>query len=508
MHDEFVKILGSERVIQDESILSKETENTLGISRKVAGILYPSSIEEVVAIVKAANIHKTALYPISRGKNMGYGDKVPTVDNAWIVDLEKMNTIRFYDSLRGQVTVEPGVTQGQLSSYLKENKAKHWMDTTGAGLEASILGNTLEGGFGHSPKGNHRKSMADMEVVLGDGTLVRTGHFPGLGPDLSQMFIQSNFGIVVSLTVYLVPIPEKFESFVVTLKSDDDLYRGVDSLRDLIEHRTITSVVHIANALRTVMSTLSYSSVVSKKQLVTDDIAIRALASPFFTVGRWTALGGLFGTIEEVEAKKKVISKKMKSVGKVTYFTDSKLESIGRILTLPLLRHLPFMKGLMKKVESFSDLHNILKGVPTNRPFDKIQWNVEKRENLGLIWYSPTVIATKDEIKTLLSCARGVYTKYGFDMPITLSFVEFSTLVGVLSIVFDKSNPEETKRAHDAYEELDVVLKENNIHPYRAGILYMPKIHYTDGKDHLLKKLKNALDENNVISPGRYGINS
>lgn len=37
----------------------------------------PSSAEEVQAIVRLANQYKTPLWPVSRGKNLGYGQAAP-----------------------------------------------------------------------------------------------------------------------------------------------------------------------------------------------------------------------------------------------------------------------------------------------------------------------------------------------------------------------------------------------------------------------------------------------
>ncbi len=61
-----------------------------------------------------------------------------------------------------------------------------------------------------------------MEVVLANGELLRTGmgampgnrswhvYKRGLGPTLDQLFMQSNYGIVTKLGVWLMPYPECF----------------------------------------------------------------------------------------------------------------------------------------------------------------------------------------------------------------------------------------------------------------------------------------------------------
>ena len=148
--EKFAAILGGEGVEFNASRIAAETENTLGYHVPVLGILYPRNVRQVMEIVRAANEHKTPLYPVSRGANIGYGEKSPAARNQVVVNLRRMNAIRKYNEIEGSVTVEPGVTQKQLYEFLLACKAPFRMDATGAGLFSSIIGNSLDGGFGHT----------------------------------------------------------------------------------------------------------------------------------------------------------------------------------------------------------------------------------------------------------------------------------------------------------------------------------------------------------------------
>ena len=44
-----------------------------------SGVVSPTTVEEVQAIVRIANEHRIPLWPISRGKNNGYGGAAPQV---------------------------------------------------------------------------------------------------------------------------------------------------------------------------------------------------------------------------------------------------------------------------------------------------------------------------------------------------------------------------------------------------------------------------------------------
>ena len=109
------------------------------------------------------------------------------------------------------------------------------MDVTGAGLDSSIIGNTLDRGFGHTRYGDHALTTCGMEVVLGDGQVFQTGlgHYEnakanrayryGVGPTLDTLFTQSNFGIVTQMGIYLMPHPRPFATFFIAAENETDL---------------------------------------------------------------------------------------------------------------------------------------------------------------------------------------------------------------------------------------------------------------------------------------------
>lgn len=213
--------LGSEAVVVSDKKLHDEMANTLGLHRNIPAIFYPSSTTDVREIVRSAARHHVAIYPISRGMNIGYGDKLPAGDGHVLINLERMIAIREVNEELGYAVIEPGVTQQQLFKHLTTHEIPFWMDATGAGVGASIIGNTLEGGFGHTRLGNHRAEIAGVEAVLGSGEILHSGDFPNIGPDLSGIFVQSNFGIVTAMKVKLLPVPEHYESFVVKVDNDE-----------------------------------------------------------------------------------------------------------------------------------------------------------------------------------------------------------------------------------------------------------------------------------------------
>jgi 4-cresol dehydrogenase (hydroxylating) flavoprotein subunit len=158
----------------------------------------PGTVEEVRAIVRLANEHKVPLWPISRGKNFGYGGAAPVLKGSVVLDLTRMKKIEL-DPESGTVLVEPGVGFFDLYDHLQKNRIPLWLSVPGNSW-GSVAGNALDRGVGYTPYGDHSAQICGLEVVLPTGALVRTGmgamkgspswqlYRNGFGPGWDQMF--------------------------------------------------------------------------------------------------------------------------------------------------------------------------------------------------------------------------------------------------------------------------------------------------------------------------------
>jgi FAD/FMN-containing dehydrogenase len=80
-----------------------------------SAITYPSSVSEVQAIVRWANEFKIPIYPISMGRNLGYGGSAPRVPGSVVIDLGRnMNKVLKFDGDNASCMVEPGVSYFKL----------------------------------------------------------------------------------------------------------------------------------------------------------------------------------------------------------------------------------------------------------------------------------------------------------------------------------------------------------------------------------------------------------
>jgi 4-cresol dehydrogenase (hydroxylating) len=170
-----------------------------GREHRPAAAVAPQSLEELQAIVQIANEFHLPLWPVARGKNLGYGGAAPLLAGSVVVDLGRMKRILEVDEKSGHCLLEPGVGFIDLHNHLRENGIKLWMSVPGNGW-GSVVGNALERGIGYTPYGDHTAKICGMEVLLPTGELIRTGHgcdaglawlaalpvrlWPGLGPDV------------------------------------------------------------------------------------------------------------------------------------------------------------------------------------------------------------------------------------------------------------------------------------------------------------------------------------
>src|SRR4051812_48925937 len=77
---EWTKVLGQPFVFSDPAALSEAETATFETSSSVAAVLKPADREEVQRCVEIANRFRIPLYPISTGKNWGYGSRAPVRD--------------------------------------------------------------------------------------------------------------------------------------------------------------------------------------------------------------------------------------------------------------------------------------------------------------------------------------------------------------------------------------------------------------------------------------------
>jgi 4-cresol dehydrogenase (hydroxylating) len=98
----------------------------------------PESTEQVQAIVRIANEFRGPLYPISTGRNLGYGGSAPVLSGSVVLDLKRMNRILEVDERNAYALVEPGVSYFDLYRHVEERGLKLWIDCPDPASTASV----------------------------------------------------------------------------------------------------------------------------------------------------------------------------------------------------------------------------------------------------------------------------------------------------------------------------------------------------------------------------------
>ena len=212
--------------------------------RRHAGAQRVHNVAEVRAAVREARDRGEPLYPVSTGRNWGLGSRSPVQDGCRLLDLAGLDRIRRLDLQQGIAVVEPGVTQGALADRLAD--APFMLNVTTSCRSTSVVGNLLDRG-----QGVLRLRSADLrglEVVLGDGTLATTGLLRPdggvTGPDATELFCQSNFGVVTAAAIALLPRPER-TAFVYAVYERRALAEVVDTLARLHRDRVIEHLFYL-----------------------------------------------------------------------------------------------------------------------------------------------------------------------------------------------------------------------------------------------------------------------
>src|SRR5690606_18866310 len=220
--------------------------------RIASAAVAPSTLEEVQAIVRVANEHRVPLYPISTGRNLAYGGSAPVYSGSVVLDLKRMNRVLEVNERNAYALVEPGVSYFDLYEHITRAGLDLWIDPPDPGW-GSVIGNALDGGGGWtaSPFRDHFGSHCGMEVVLGDGDVVRTGMgaLPeskswqhnrwGYGPWVDGLFRQGNMGIVTKMGFYLMPRPEAMQTATVQVPGEEGIVAAIDALNLLENQRVI-----------------------------------------------------------------------------------------------------------------------------------------------------------------------------------------------------------------------------------------------------------------------------
>ena len=217
-------------------------------------VVFPRSVEEVSAVMRACHEHRVPVVPRGAGSGLTGGSNA--IDGSLILCLERMRAVLNVDVANGYVETQPGI----FNTELREHVAGHglWYAPDPASKDFCSIGgnvNTNAGGLCCVKYGVTRDSVLGLEVVLADGRITHIGRrsIKGVaGYDLTALMVGSEgtLGVVTMARLRLRPLPPPATTVVAVFDDigaagravEDIMRRTTPSILEMLDRTTMQAV--------------------------------------------------------------------------------------------------------------------------------------------------------------------------------------------------------------------------------------------------------------------------
>ncbi|MED4300573.1 glycolate oxidase subunit GlcD [Geobacillus stearothermophilus] len=207
-------------------------------------VIAPRNTKEVAEIAKICNEYRIPIVPRGSGTNLCAG--TCPVEGGIVLLFNHMNRILEIDEENLTATVQPGVVTLDLAKAVEE-KGLFYPPDPGSMKISTIGGNISEnsGGLRGLKYGVTRDYVLGLEVVLANGDVIRTGGKLAkdvAGYDLTRLFVGSEgtLGIVTKATLKLIPMPETKQTMLALYQ---DLEAAARSVSKIIANKIIPATL-------------------------------------------------------------------------------------------------------------------------------------------------------------------------------------------------------------------------------------------------------------------------
>ena len=213
--------------------------------RKPDYIVHPGSSAEVAEILKIANKFRVPVVPWGGGSG-SQGGALP-IFGGILLDTKRLNRIIEIDERSLTVTAQAGINGSQLEWALNERglTLPHYP----ASANCATLGGYLAprgSGTVSTKYGKAEDLVLSMEVVLPNGEIVRTPQVPqhAAGPDFFHLFLGSEgtLGVITEATMQVDYLPDTrlFRALLF-----DDLSSAIEAGRQIMTRRLDPTVIRL-----------------------------------------------------------------------------------------------------------------------------------------------------------------------------------------------------------------------------------------------------------------------
>ncbi|OGL39792.1 MAG: glycolate oxidase subunit GlcD [Candidatus Schekmanbacteria bacterium RIFCSPHIGHO2_02_FULL_38_11] len=213
-------------------------------------IIFPQNTEEISRILKIANREKIPVFP--RGAGSGFSGGSLPVNGGVVLATSKMDRILELDEENLTVDVEPGVVTEKLQKFVEAKGLFYPPDP--ASLKFSTIGGNIaecSGGPRALKYGVTRDYVLGLEIVLPTGEIMSTGAKTAksvVGYDLTRLMVGSEgtLGIITKATLRLIPLPEEKNTLLVLFKK---IEAAALAVTNIIKSRVIPSTLEFMDSL-------------------------------------------------------------------------------------------------------------------------------------------------------------------------------------------------------------------------------------------------------------------
>jgi FAD/FMN-containing dehydrogenase len=478
-----MEIIGKQKVINKPEVLDRYShDNSFTLPMQPRSVVQPRNADDVQKIVMWANQTRTPLVPVSSGEPHFRGDAVPSVPEAVVVDLRRMNRIIRIDRRNRMVIIEPGVTYGQLQPALA---AQGLILSTPLlpRQSKSVVASLLEREPTLIPKYNYTlpEPLRCLEVVWGNGEMLRTGEAGGYYPTLEQQWkmglaqvfsggpgqvdyyrlvsgAQGSMGIVTWASVKCEILPKVHRFFFIPA---DDLKRLIECAYRLLRVRLGDEFF--------VLNSANLASILSK-----DADGVHALKNK---LPPWVIVMGIAG--RDLFPEEKVD------------FQEKDTRDIVQQLALELL---PAVSGITGG-QVMSTILN-----PSAVPY----WKLTYKGACQDIFFMTTLDKIPEFVDTVFAAANALRYPVS-DIGIYLQPQHQGTACHCeFNLPYNSRNRIETDRVRELLETCSEALIRQGAYFSRPYGIWADMVYNRDARNReVIRTIKGIFDPNNILNPGK-----
>ena len=430
----------------------------------------PNNLHGLQAVIKQANTSNSPLHkPLYvRGAGSMYAGGVNPHAGGLVLDTTGLNEIVDINLERGIVVVEPGVLFGELLKTLKPfGVTVGIVPMTGPAATIGGAASSHALGTGSARHQSFADEVVGLEVVLADGSVVRTGSAAAeqagffarhaFGPDLTGLFLgaDATMGVISKLALWLHPLPEEQQTICLGFDAVEDAAACIAALQAQEELGDVWyASVYDTQAINGRMAAALASNLTDKPA---DSWSKFAIGLDF---------GGKANRLTQSIQRVREISE---TFGAVDFpeFSDF------------FYRKLRYDETFWYSFAGYftrSRCGLLMTSLPTDRL--PVFYNVinDMRDLFPDFMWAPGAIL----------CRRGLHG-------------------GVIAFYDEQKQWEAMQRALAACA--DELLKSGCV-PYKSGKIWAEQLSALGPHHDLLKRLKSAVDPTGILAPGNLGLNS